>query len=615
MARRGTGRRGRRAVRRARDPAARGAAAARGRAGDRRGPRSRPARRGDRRARRADRRSTRCASSCTPGACSRCTAAGARRRPSRPTATRAQCWSSRSASSLAASCGGCRRRSLPRTRRSTAPRLRRPLRPGHRRRGRHRTGARVALIAAAAVLLLAGAAAFGISRLLGPTRSPGIDENYVGLIDPDGDRITKEYLVGRGPGAVVAGGGSTWVANTLDGTVSRIDRERHEVVTIDVGGAPHGLAFGAGSLWVADGDARSVAQVDPGTNKRASAHRGRQRAERCRLRGRRAVGRIRGRRDARSDRARPPPGDAPIPARLEPDRDRRRRRGALGGQRGGGYGHPGRAASGTWGSHQRRQRPERRRLGEGAVWVVNRHDGTLSRIDPATNTVTGTVRVGSDPTAVAAGGAVWVAGGEDGTIARVGPETLAGVERSARGTALGDHGRGRPGLGDGRGAAGRAPGRHASGPLPQPSEGALDRLAVDEGGLTGSGPGDLAGLRRPRRLSARQRRRGRDARRRARHRRSAAQSRRPDLRLHAAAGDFATPTAGPSVRRTSAPRWSVSSGRARPLHPVFRGHRRSPAMRGPARSLRSVRRESRPTPGHGRSPSTSRAPTATSCTS
>ena len=62
---------------------------------------------------RADRRSTRCASSCTPGACSRCTAAGARRRPSRPTATRAQCWSSRSASSLAASCGGCRTRSCP----------------------------------------------------------------------------------------------------------------------------------------------------------------------------------------------------------------------------------------------------------------------------------------------------------------------------------------------------------------------------------------------------------------------------------------------------------------------------------------------------------------------
>ena len=41
--------------------------------------------------------------------------------------------------------------------------------------------------------------------------------------------------------------------------------------------------------------------------------------------------------------------------------------------------------------------------GEGAVWVVNRHDGTLSRIDPATNAVRGSVRVGADPTAVAVG--------------------------------------------------------------------------------------------------------------------------------------------------------------------------------------------------------------------
>ena len=59
-------------------------------------------------------------------------------------------------------------------------------------------------------------------------------------------------------------------------------------------------------------------------------------------------------------------------------------------------------------------------VGDGAVWVVNRHDGTVSRIDPATNAVSWTVRVGGDPSAMAAGdGAVWVAGGEDGTVARI----------------------------------------------------------------------------------------------------------------------------------------------------------------------------------------------------
>ena len=49
--------------------------------------------------------------------------------------------------------------------------------------------------------------------------------------------------------------------------MSRIDRERHQIVPIDVGGEPTALAFGAGSLWVANGESRTVAQVDPGSNR------------------------------------------------------------------------------------------------------------------------------------------------------------------------------------------------------------------------------------------------------------------------------------------------------------------------------------------------------------
>jgi peptide/nickel transport system substrate-binding protein len=47
--------------------------------------------------------------------------------------------------------------------------------------------------------------------------------------------------------------------------------------------------------------------------------------------------------------------------------------------------------------------------GAGAVWVVNRLDGTLSRIDPERDSVVSTVPVGDAPTGVAAGaGGVWV---------------------------------------------------------------------------------------------------------------------------------------------------------------------------------------------------------------
>jgi DNA-binding SARP family transcriptional activator len=111
---------------------------------------------------------------------------------------------------------------------------------------------RIALLASA-LLLFTGVTAFGLIRVIGPEGLPGISEDAVGVIDPDGGHITAQYAVGRGPGAVVSGAGSVWVANELDGTVSRIDRDR-QIGRIPVGGAPAALAFGGGSprsrpLW------------------------------------------------------------------------------------------------------------------------------------------------------------------------------------------------------------------------------------------------------------------------------------------------------------------------------------------------------------------------------
>jgi DNA-binding SARP family transcriptional activator len=123
------------------------------------------------------------------------------------------------------------------------------------------------VLAVAGLLLFAGLLAFGVSRVTQPDSLSGIGENHVGLIDADSARITAEYRVGNGPEAMVGGAGSVWVANRVDGTVSRIDRGREELVTIDVGGEPTGLAFGGRSLWVADGQGRTVAQIDPTVNK------------------------------------------------------------------------------------------------------------------------------------------------------------------------------------------------------------------------------------------------------------------------------------------------------------------------------------------------------------
>jgi len=58
--------------------------------------------------------------------------------------------------------------------------------------------------------------------------------------------------VGSRPAAIAIGGGEVWVANSGDGTVSRIDPATNEVVVIiTIGGAPVGVAVSGETVWVA----------------------------------------------------------------------------------------------------------------------------------------------------------------------------------------------------------------------------------------------------------------------------------------------------------------------------------------------------------------------------
>jgi virginiamycin B lyase len=82
-------------------------------------------------------------------------------------------------------------------------------------------------------------------------------------------------------------------------------------------------------------------------------------------------------------------------------------------------------------------------VGEGAVWVPNRRDGTLMRVDPPTGAVIATIAIGdpargcpcaSNPlpgvaaSAAVAGGSVWVAKEDERAVARVDPRTNAVAE-------------------------------------------------------------------------------------------------------------------------------------------------------------------------------------------
>jgi YVTN family beta-propeller protein len=63
-------------------------------------------------------------------------------------------------------------------------------------------------------------------------------------------------------------------------------------------------------------------------------------------------------------------------------------------------------------------------IAHGSVWVVNRVDETVSRIDPTTSAVVATIPVGTTPVNVAASAdAIWVTNSRSGSVSKIDPET------------------------------------------------------------------------------------------------------------------------------------------------------------------------------------------------
>ena len=68
--------------------------------------------------------------------------------------------------------------------------------------------------------------------------------------------------------------------------------------------------------------------------------------------------------------------------------------------------------------------PEGITFGAGGVWVANLEDDTVSRIDPASNRVVATIRVGERPRhLMATGTEVWVPNSGDGTLTLINSNT------------------------------------------------------------------------------------------------------------------------------------------------------------------------------------------------
>jgi peptide/nickel transport system substrate-binding protein len=85
----------------------------------------------------------------------------------------------------------------------------------------------------------------------------------VARVDPATLSVTA-HNVGSGPTAVLPAFGSIWVANHLDGTVSRLEPSIGRLeAAIPVGDGPNAFGSAGGSLWVANEFDDSISEIDP----------------------------------------------------------------------------------------------------------------------------------------------------------------------------------------------------------------------------------------------------------------------------------------------------------------------------------------------------------------
>ena len=202
-------------------------------------------------------------------------------------------------------------------------------------------------------------------------------------VDPAG-QVVDRIPVGRGPGGVAAGGGQVWVANQLDGTVSEVNPAAGVMVaTIGVGNGPVAVASGYGSVWAANATDSTLSRIDPGSGRVVATI----------PLGGTPTGLAAGDGGIWVTSA-----DTGSLALVNPRTNRVSRATPVGSSQAGVA------------------------VGAGSIWATEA-SGTVARMDPRTGKVR-TIRLGGEPAGIAyAGGAVWAANSLGGSVMRIDPRT------------------------------------------------------------------------------------------------------------------------------------------------------------------------------------------------
>jgi hypothetical protein len=95
-------------------------------------------------------------------------------------------------------------------------------------------------------------------------------------VDPDGDRliatapesrrVVRNVVVGTEPVSVATGFGSAWVANSGNGSVTRVPLVGSKIETLGLTDQPSQIATGAGYVWVLSRRSKKLIRIDPRTN-------------------------------------------------------------------------------------------------------------------------------------------------------------------------------------------------------------------------------------------------------------------------------------------------------------------------------------------------------------
>ena len=219
-----------------------------------------------------------------------------------------------------------------------------------------------------------------------------VQPNSVAAIDARTGDVVADVPVGTRPGPIAAASGAVWVGNLNDKTISHIDAATRKVVgAISLRGTPTGLAASGTRVWAVTGDngAGHVYRIDPQYDRVTGAAR--------------------------------------LVASYDPGPYAERAIAADGGQ----------VWVADYDSTAQRIDPSAMRvvkrivtgnqflpgiaIGFGSIWAVSEGDKVITRIS-RTGTVLSTIPFGDEPSAIAAGaGAVWVADKMDDRVARIDP--------------------------------------------------------------------------------------------------------------------------------------------------------------------------------------------------